>query len=274
MDDSCLYLDWLLTVLLTVFALVVYCIPRERYHPMLMLVLAWSFFSWPLQFFFLEYGVSTLKNTGHADLVLLLIPVMAIVVVALLWCLRCFIVLVLTMLIALMISQTQLIDISIPISFAIGVMVWLLLWYSSVSNIVQGFVVSVYTAGNLTFGLASMILETSTPTNSLTPSCSEHFNMWLTCDVDCSSIVVFDTTGARLGVGFAFLALFVLRLLIQWIFTKSFYRKPKLKSSCCCCDLVQYNDDNWISLADRQGKRRNSDVDEDDAVALVFAKPV
>lgn len=272
MDDSCLYLDWLSTVLLTVFAMVIYCIPMERYHPMIIFVLAWSFFCWPLQFFFLEYGVSALKNTGHADLVLLLIPAMAVVVVMLLWCLRCFIVLVLTMLVALMISQTQLIDISVPVCFVIGFMVWLLVWYSSVSNIVQGFAVAVYTSGMLAFGFAGMILETSTASNNLTPSCSEHVNMWLTCDVDCGSIVVYDQTGVRLGVGFGFLALFVLRLLIQWVCTKAFYREPKLKSSFCCCDLVKHNDDDWISLDDRRHRRARIDSDTDDPVeSVVFA---
>lgn len=261
MDDSCLYLDWLFTVLVTVFSVVVYVVPLERYHPMVVAVLAWSFFCWPLQFFFLEYGVAPLQSSGHADLVLLLIPLMAVFVVMILWCLRCLIVLVLTALVALMISQTQLIDISIPVAVVIGFMIALMVWFSSISNIVQAFAIAVYTSGLVTFGIASMILETSSATDQLPDTCSGHFNMWLTCDVNCGSITVYDQTTTRIGWGAAFLILFALRLINQWIFTEAFYRKPKLKSSCCCCDLLKYNADSWISLKDRKREIENDDED-------------
>lgn len=259
MDNGCLYADWLLTVLLTVFAIAVYCIPRERYHPMIIFVLGLSFFSWPFQFYFLEYGSSALRSTGHADLVLLLIPLMALGAVMLMWCLRFLIVFVLTALLIQMVSQTHLIDVSIPVSLVIAAMVWTMVWFSAVSNVVHTFTVAVYTSTQITLGLGSMILETSTPIDFLPLSCQSHFNMWLTCDVDCGGLVVYDVTGARIGWASALLLLIVVKLLLHWICTDAFFRRPKLKTSFCCCDLLKYNDDDWISLQDRKRELAESE---------------
>lgn len=249
MNATCLYLDWALTALFTAFALGAYCIPKTRYHPVVMLTLAFSFLGWPFQFFFLEYGVSALEATGHPETISLLIPVFACVAVAVLWFLYCFIDLVLILLMALIISQTQLIDVSIPVSLVIATAVWAIFSFSKWSNIKQGFAVSIYTSGMLTFGLGSMILETSSSAvNTLTPSCSNHFNEWLTCDVECSGILTYDNTGVRLLWGFCFVILFILRMVIQWIFTDSFYKRPKLAEGCC---LVKFNADKWVDTDDR-----------------------
>lgn len=70
MDDGCLIVDWIVTVLLTVFVLGVYVVPRKRLHPMIVFVIAWVFFCWALQFYFLEYGVSALKSTGYVSTIL------------------------------------------------------------------------------------------------------------------------------------------------------------------------------------------------------------
>lgn len=249
MNATCLYLDWTLTALFTAFALGAYCIPRTRYHPVVMVTLAFAFLAWPFQFFLLEYGVDALNSTGHPETISLLIPVFACAAVAILWCLYCFIDLVLILLLALIIAQTQLIDVSIPVSLVIAVMVWAVFSFSKWSNIKQGFAVSIYTTGILTFGLGAMLLETaSSAVDQLGADCSDHFNMWLTCDVDCSGILTYDNTGVRLLWGFCFVVLFVLRMVIQWIFTDSFYKKPKLEQGCC---LVKFNNDRWVDTADR-----------------------
>lgn len=262
MDDSCLYCDWVFTTLLTVLVFVVYFVPKTRYHPTISFFVAWSFFCWVLQFFFLEYGVSTLESSGHANQITLAILAMALVPVLVLWLLACFVDLALIMLMILVVSQTQVIDVSIPVAFAIALVGWLLMTWSPVSNIKQAFAMAVYTSGFVVFGVSAIILNTSTAVGVLPVECQQHFNMWLTCDAQCSGILTYDSAAVRVSWALAFLVAAVLRLLMTWIFTPAFFQRPKLQSSCCFLDMVRYNDDRWISLDDRK-VTQNEDEEDD-----------
>ena len=264
MQDGCLIVDWIFTVLVTVFVMGVYVVPRKRLHPMFVATIAWVFFCWSLQFFFLEYGMSTLEASGHPETITLLILVMAVGAVGVLWCFFFIAEFLIVTLTVMIVAQTTQYVISLPVAAGIGLIVWLILDYTPVANLKHAFTVALFTSVDIGFGLGSIILETSVAIDTLSQDCQSHFNMALTCDANCGSLLVYANTNARVGWVIFVALLFVIKFLMIAVFTSSFHEKPKLKGVFLCCDLVQHNADRWIRLDDRKTVRfRHDDPDEE-----------
>jgi len=252
MQDGCLIADWVITPILVTACIVLYALPRKRLHPSATYFLGFLFFNIAFQFLLLNWAVSQLEKTGHAEVITLLIPVMALGATGLLWVFWCFTEIATASLVVLMIEQNTDLEIGLPLALIIGVAVWLIVMCTPINSIRHQFQVTVFSSVVTVIGIGEIILETSTPVDDLPMQCQSHFNMFITCDAQCSSIENYSAPGARAGVAVAILFLLLLRACFLASCTTICIDKPDLKSSCLCCDCVSYNNDRWISTKDRK----------------------
>lgn len=266
MDSTCLIVDWILTVFFTVVALVFYAIPRKRAHPLISGFLEFLFLCYVFQFFFLEYAASVLEQTGHPEYVTLSIPAMALLAIGVLWILWPVAEFILSVVVVLVIAQTTNVTISMPIAALVGFIVWLLLEFSAVANIKHIFAVAIFASADVVIGIASMLLVTSTAVNGLPVECQLHFNMFLSCDANCGSLVVYGGAASRVSWVVAFIVLFALRMALVAAFTTTCTDAPDLVPAFFCCDMVNRNNDRLFTKKDRRAPVRSIlaavDVDE------------
>jgi hypothetical protein len=250
LNSECLYFDWVTTIVITVAGVLVYSWPVKRFHPMISNLLCIFFSCYMLQFFLLEYATSQLERWSLGYLVGVFIVLGAIGVCLVLWLLNCIAELLIIGAIVMMIAQTSVIVISIPIAVVLGLIVWLMLLFSPVANIRHIVVLALFTSGLIAIGMGEMILETSVAIDNLPFECQEHFNMWVTCDPNCGSLVVYTGTAARVSVVIAWAVLFILRIVIVGCCTTTFQDDVETEPCFCCCE-ARRNKDAWVKYSDR-----------------------
>lgn len=274
MDQNCVYFDWALTILVTVVVACLWILPVRRHRPEVMWLLCWAFFVWVLQFCLLEYAMTPIEASGQGEVIGACILVMALLPPLLLSsCCRELVVLVSVALLVFVASQTQQIAVAIPVAVVIGLGMAVLLCFSAVSNLIQVFVAVLYATSAMVFGVVSLALQTLDDVDTLPTSCNFHFNMFVTCDPACGSLLVYDNPSWRVAWGLVLIGLVVLRLAAQACATTTFEEKPKLKRSPCCGDLLKYNGDDWISRKDRKQRwpcwpTRQSEDDSEQVEAI------
>lgn len=255
LNSACLYTDWALTVVVTVVCIAIFFWPIKRLHPTASILLAFFFLCYAFQYYLLEFAPSQLDTLKDPEKVMLSIPAMALGGVLLLcaavWIAEWIIVAIVVM----MLAQTSDYAISIPIAVVIGFFVWVFLTCSGWANIKHIFMIALLGSANITIGLGAMILETSVAINNLPFSCQQHFNMFLTCDADCGTLLLYSNPAVRVGLVVTGLTFMLIRILAICFCCDGCDEKPELKSSCLFCDAIDLNQDSWIKSSDRDYAR-------------------
>lgn len=248
MDQSCAIVDWIVTVIFTAIALIVWALPKRRLHPFASLWLAFLFFNYVFQYYFLQFGVSALQSTGHSELITLLIPLMSLFATLLLWLLASIAEFIVMVLVVMMIAQTSNLAISMPIAFALAIGLAIILKFTPVNSIRHQVVVGIFASADVIIGISVIILQTSTAIDDLPNTCLNHFNMMLTCDVTCGAVENYTQPGVRVGLVVAWALLFVIRWIIIASCTSVCIDPPKQSAVFWCCGCVDGNDDRWVDV--------------------------
>ncbi len=252
LNSSCLSADWVFTPVVTVISIAIFVWPVKRLHCTASLILSYFFLCYALEFFLLDFAVDSVNKMGHPEWLTLSIPAMAIAGVIALFLLMWIAEWIIVTVAIMMMAQTDLYYISLPIAVVIGFAVWAFLSLSGWANVKHIFTIALFGAANIVIGFAGIFLEVSTAMDNLPYECQKHLNMFLLCDASCSSILVYSSPALRVGLVAAGMFLMLLRIFTICFCCGGCSDEPKLKSNCCFCDVWYTNQDTWVSSDDRR----------------------
>jgi hypothetical protein len=252
LNSSCLYADWGFTPAVTVICIAIFFWPTKRLHFTASIILAYFFLCYAFQFYLLSFAASTVNSLNHPEWLTLSIPAMAVGGVLVLWLLVWIAEWVIITVAVMMLAQTDLYYISLPIGIVIGFIIWIILSCSTWAHAKHIFMIALFGSTTITIGLGGMLLEASIAVSNLPYECQNHFNMFLTCDESCGSVLVYSNPGVRAGMAAFGLFIMLVRILAVCFCCGAAEDDPEMKSSCIFCDLIDMNQDTWIHPNDRK----------------------
>lgn len=233
----CEILDWVLTFGVLIYGFMVLMAPRARIHPVFAFFLYWLFLVFAMNYLFIQFGHVTFGGHDYSAWLPLLCPLFAIVAAVLLPFVPMLEEFTLTVLIVMMIAGWYNFDTTLSVATTSAFIIMLILGFMRITYIIQVFTVAFASAAVVTLSVLGPLLQINRFHDSLNlpPECDNHVNMFLICDIQCSSILNDPSALVHSLWIMAFVMLFIFHLLLVWRMAPDLYDKAQLQSLCWCC---------------------------------------
>lgn len=251
MQLVCLVFDWAVTAAFLLYALVVIFVPRARLHPLIPATLVWGFLMYAGDYFFVQFGHTTIGGHDYSEYLTLLTPIFAFILLVGLAFMPIAVEFVIVTLMVMMICGWYNFDVTLSTAFTAAFIIIVVIGFLRLAYIMQVFLLAIVVSALISVSVFAMIVQWNLAHTDLTLDdvCDDHINMILVCDIRCGQILTDPNAFMHSFFVVLCIVLIVFRLLVVFRLASDIWDEEQLQSLCWCCRCCRCF--KWSAPADR-----------------------